>query len=473
MRANAWAVLAVTAMLPALGGCTDRGGPERITAGPAPSVARAEGLDAELRAYLATLGYTGRVGVTLEARLGRPVDRRLADVGRLLWFDPITGLNDDNACAGCHSPTSGFGDTQSIAIGIENNLIVGPGRRGPRNQRRTPMAINTAFFPTLMWNSRFRSLSGDPFDNRAGFQFPPPEGSTLSRLPHLLVAQAFIPPTERVEAAGFHFPGDNDAIRAEVLRRLNATPGYRRLFGEAFPEIRAGAPITFDHFGRAIAEFEFTLFFADAPVDRYARGERHALSEGQKRGALLFFGRAGCVGCHQVAGASNEMFSDFREHVIGVPQVAPSFGNVPFDGPGANEDFGLEQVTGRARDRYKFRTSPLRNVALQPTFMHNGAFVRLEDAIRHHLDVVASATGYTPERLAPDLRGPLGPIAPVLERLDPRVASPVSLSDAEFADLLDFVRDGLLDPAARPARLRRLVPERLPSGRTPLRFEFR
>jgi hypothetical protein len=24
-----------------------------------------------------------------------------------------------------------------------------------------------------MWNSRFRSLSGDPFDNSAGFQFPP------------------------------------------------------------------------------------------------------------------------------------------------------------------------------------------------------------------------------------------------------------------------------------------------------------
>ncbi len=31
----------------------------------------------------------------------------------------------------------------------------GPGRTGPRNQRRAPMAINAAFYPTLMWNSRF------------------------------------------------------------------------------------------------------------------------------------------------------------------------------------------------------------------------------------------------------------------------------------------------------------------------------
>ena len=93
------------------------------------------------------------------------------------WFDIIGGLNNDNTCGGCHSPTNGFGDTQSIAIGIDNNLIVGPDRTGPRNQRRTPLAVNTALYPTLMWNSRFAALSGDPFDNRQGFQFPPQKAS--------------------------------------------------------------------------------------------------------------------------------------------------------------------------------------------------------------------------------------------------------------------------------------------------------
>ena len=48
-------------------------------------------------------------------------------------------------------------------------------------------------------------------------------------------------------------------------------------------------------------------------------------------------------------------------------------------------------MTGLAEDRYKFRTSPLRNAALQPAFFHNGCFTRLEDAIRHHLDVSSSA----------------------------------------------------------------------------------
>ena len=47
------------------------------------------------------------------------------------------------------------------------------------------------------------------------------------------------------------------------------------------------------------------------------------------------------------------MFSDFAMHNIGVPQIAPAFGvglgNVIFDGPGENEDFGLEQVTANRR----------------------------------------------------------------------------------------------------------------------------
>jgi cytochrome c peroxidase len=431
-------------------------------------------LDQALALVLRQAGFTGRIESTLEQRLGRPIDRQLAEVGRLLWFDTITGLNDDNTCAGCHSPTAGFGDTQSVAIGIENNGIVGPGRRGPRNMRRSPIVINTAFYPHLMWNSRFRALSGNPFENSAGFLFPTPEGLSLSYQPHLLVAQAFIPPTERTEVAGFQFTGDNHAIRGEVLNRLNEIPAYKKLFGKVFPEVRTGGPITFDMFGLAIAEFEFTLTFANAPIDRFARGERNVMTEAQKKGALLFFGAARCSECHSVGSESNEMFSDFRDHVIGVPQIVPRQTNNTFDGISADEDFGREQITGDPADRYKFRTSPLRNVAVQPTFMHNGAFTNLEDAVRHHLNVIDSALDYNTagQQLAADLRGPMGPIAPVLERVDPILASPIMLTDEQFGQLIAFVRDGLLDPRARPEHLRRLVPRSVPSGRPLLIFEF-
>lgn len=465
-------------------------------------------LDYVLTLVLQAAGFTGRIEEQLEARLGRKVDTKLAELGRLLFFDPIGALHDDNACAGCHAPGAGMGDTQPIAIGIQSNRVVGPSRAGPRNQRRTPSVINTAFYPKLMWNGRFAAPSGDPFDNSLGFRFPLPEGET--RFPprdpaftHLLVAQAHIPPTELVEVAGFTgtfgkleprfaqfddglgatVPNPdasgfrNEPIRRAVLDRLNGSAEYRRLFGELFPSVAYGVPIDFTMFGKAVAEFEFSLVRADAPLDRFARGERNALTSAEKRGALIFFGKGGCVQCHAVAGEANEMFSDFRMHVAGVPQIAPLFGlgtgNVVFDGPGEDEDFGLEQITLDSKDRYRFRTSPLRNIALQPAFFHNGAFTRLEDALRYHLDTVHMATSYDPAAagVAPDLRHLPGPIAPVLARLDPRLAAPVRLTEGEFDDLLRLLRFGLLDTSAAPAELCLLVPASLPSGRRALDFE--
>ena len=431
------------------------------------------GLNGQLRETLAQQGFTGRSEQTLTRRLGRPLDPKLVNVGRLLWFDTVTGLNGDNTCAGCHSPTNGFGDSQPISIGIENNGIVGPDRHGPRNMRRAPMVINNAFFPALMWNGRFASLSGDPFDNGAGFLFPPPEGATLSDQPHLLVAQAFIPPTERTEVAGFDFPGDDDAIRAEVMRRVNAVLEYRKLFEQVFPELRSGAAISYPMFARAIAEFEFSLTFANAPIDQFARGDETAMTPAEKRGALLFFGKAGCESCHGVSGASNEMFTDFRMHAIAVPQLVPAVTNNQFDGAAADQDFGREDFTGSPDDRYAFRTPSLRNVAVEAAFMHDGAFTTVRAAIRHHLDAVGSLLSYDPsaQGLPADL-STVGPRGRLLDALDPLLRTPIRLTPDELDDLLAFVSAGLLDRRALPQRLRRLVPDTLPSGRRPLTFEF-
>jgi cytochrome c peroxidase len=464
---------------------------------------RGKSLDEQLAELLDEHGFTGRIEDQLEARLGRRVDPDLADLGRNLFFDPIMALRQDNSCAGCHAPQFGFADSQSIAIGIFNNNVVGRERTGPRNQRRSPTLLNSAFLPALMWNGRFLAASGNPFDNSDGFVFPLPEGTTRfpagdDRFAHLLAAQGHLPQTELVEMTGFRgvtgaddiddsfdvfdddvgivVPGPdesgfrNEPIRERVLEELNANENYVALFAGIFPEVADGAPIDFAMVGAAIAEFEFALTFADAPLDRFARGRGGAMTNSEKRGAILFFGRANCVACHQVAGGAGEMFSDFLNHNIGVPQIAPAFGlttgNVHFDGPGDDEDFGAEQITGNPADRYRFRTSPLRNIALQPTFFHNGSFTRLQDAIRHHLDVQHSLSRYDPAEagVAADLQLSSAPVEELLAELDPLVAEPLALTDREFNDLVQFVRTGLLDDRATPRRLMRLVPRRLPSG---------
>jgi cytochrome c peroxidase len=470
-----------------------------------PAAVRAEqpSLDQKLERLLARHGFTGRIEERLEQRLGRRVDAQLADLGRNLFFDPIMALRRDNSCAGCHAPQFGFADSQSIAIGIRNNNVVGHSRTGPRNQRRSPTLLNSAFFPALMWNARFFAPTNDPFDNSLGFVFPLPEGLTRfppgdPRFETLLAAQGHLPQTELVEMTGFagvtgaddidesfyqfddgvgiDVPGPDDSgfrnepIRERVLVELNGSREYLRRFGRVFKEVRRGQPIDFAMVGAAIAEFEFELTFADAPLDRFARGQRRAMTDSQKRGAILFFGQANCVACHRTSGFANEMFSDFANHRLAVPQLAPRFGlntgNVHFDGPTDDEDFGAEQITGNAADRYKFRTSPLRNIALQPTFFHNGSFTRLEDAIRHHLNVRRSLLNYDPDEagVAPDLRLSETPRRVLLQDLDPLVAEPLDLSRREFGDLVEFVRTGLLDERATPERLLRLVPRELPSG---------
>ena len=461
-------------------------------------------LDQRLRRVLREAGFTGNVEASLVERLGRPLDPDKVSLGRFLFFDTILGLHDDNSCSGCHSPAFGFGDSQPMAMGVDNNGIVGPHRATARNQRRSPLVVNTEFYPALMWTARFVAVSGDPFDNSQGFQFPPPE-SLVTTTQTLLQAQGSLPSTELVEMAGFtgitENPGPfgpefqqfdngqgeplprpddtgfhNFPIQDRVDARLNDIPAYRALFGRAFGHDRPLPPggITIDMRRVAIAEFQMSLPGADAPLDRYARGDDHALTEQEKRGALLFFGRAGCVACHAVGGEANEMFSDFRVHRIAGPQVFPQFGvglgNVHFDGPGHDEDFGIEQTSGDAAQRYMFRTAPLRNLAVAPAFFHNGAFGSIAAAIRHHLDDEASARGYDPRanHLPADLA--VGPIEPVLAAgIDPLLAEPKHLSHVQFESLVAFVTNALLDE--RVLEFCEEIPRRVPSGRPMHQFE--
>ena len=43
-------------------------------------------------------------------------------------------------------------------------------------------------------------------------------------------------------------------------------------------------------------------------------------------------------------------------------------------------------TVARAADRFKFRTPPLRGVAVTSPYMHAGQYTTLEDAILHHTD---------------------------------------------------------------------------------------
>jgi cytochrome c peroxidase len=151
--------------------------------------------------------------------------------------------------------------------------------------------------------------------------------------------------------------------REELVRRLTAVPEYRRRFDEVF-----GTGPTLTNVGMAIAAFERTLVTPDSRFDAYARGDKGALGDREKRGLILFVGKAACSQCH--AGPN---FSDSKFHVLGLPRRA-----------GQPDDVGRYAVTRDERDLRAFKTPTLRNVALTAPYMHDGSLPTLESVVEFY-----------------------------------------------------------------------------------------
>ena len=205
----------------------------------------------------------------------------------------------------------------------------------------------------------------------------------------------------------------------------------------------------------------------DAPWDRYVQGDHAAISDAAKRGAVLFYEGDRCSSCHE-----GDLFSDFQNYNIGVPQIGPGTGRSSPGDPNyaglTNWDFGLEEITTNREDRFKFRTAPLRGVALTSPYMHNGAYAKLEDAIRHHVDPAPPYAAYDLTQIEARHAG----VRPQPRRSAVRLQQPgrpraragqqrIDLTDAEIVDVIEFLKT-LTDPAHARHRVARTAdrPER-------------
>jgi cytochrome c peroxidase len=238
------------------------------------------------------------------------------------------------------------------------------------------------------------------------------------------------------------------------MARILAIPAYRRLFADAYPRVPS-SDLGFQHVANAIAAFQAAAFTRlDSPWDRYVAGDHGALNTPAKRGALLFYGRAGCVRCH-----SGNLFTDQKAHNIAVPQLGPG------KPPATPLDFGHGNITGNPSDRFAFRTPPLRNVVVTGPWMHNGAYTTLGGAVLHHLNPADALVSYDVSQLAPALqptvRNDPTTTAAVLATLDPLVQKPLVLSDRDLDELMTFL-GALTSPSLGLLPL--VIPEELPSG---------
>lgn len=233
-------------------------------------------------------------------------------LGAQLYFDPRLSVDNTVSCASCHDPSTAWANHEPTDTGVKRQV-------GARN---SGTILDSAYMRYQFWDGRAGSLEEQalgPIEN------PIEMGETLPN----------------------------------VVRKLNAIPGYRSQFQAAF-----GTDATPDAIAKAIAAFERTVITGVSPYDRYLAGDKAALSPAAERGMTVFAGKGRCMTCH-----SGPMFSDQSFHNVGV---------------GMNRekpDVGREAVTKNPRDRGAFKTPTLRNVALTWPYLHDGSAKTLDDVL--------------------------------------------------------------------------------------------
>lgn len=389
------------------------------------------------------------------------------ELGQMLFFDKELSGNRDIACASCHHPTQDSADGLSLSIGTGGGTVIGPERSLGAGKnfvpRHAPDLFNRGLpqWNTMFWDNRVAGTQTRGFQSPAGNQLPKGFESVLA-------VQAVFPITSRVEMRGNMgdkdvFGNDNEiateadmdfpAIWSGLVNRLKNISKYGELF-QAVYDLDSVDDISIVHVGNALGSFQAAAFsFTDSPWDNYLRGDDSALSMEQKKGALLFFGNAGCSSCH-----SGNLLSDQALHNIAVPQLGPGKDLSP------PLDFGREEMSMDPSERFAFRTPPLRNVELTAPYMHNGAFMTLAEVIEHYDNLEKSFENYDGKtldaRFSESLLDKSDYKSDMFSSISPTADRRLDLSLQQKKELLAFLK-ALTDEAAK--NLSHLMPSSVPS----------
>ncbi|MBC7826437.1 MAG: c-type cytochrome [Chitinophagaceae bacterium] len=170
-----------------------------------------------------------------------------AELGKLLFFDPILSRDKSISCASCHKPEFAFADTSAVSVGVG-------GAKGARN---TPSSMNLSLQRSFFWDGRAKSL-------------------------------------EEQALAPIENPAEMDLPVGEALLRLRKSSEYSSYFKNIF-----NSEPTRSNLAEALAAFERTQETSDSPFDRWKfSDDSSAVSNAAKKGFALFNGKAKCIQCH-------------------------------------------------------------------------------------------------------------------------------------------------------------------------------
>ena len=244
-------------------------------------------------------------------------------LGKELYHDTRLSGDGTISCASCHAIETAGVDNHKFSDGIG-------GQQGGIN---APTSYNAVFNFVQFWDGRALTLA----------------------------EQAAGPPLNPVEMGSKSFD--------EIAGRLAADADFAKRFTAVYPEGLNEKTIT-----DAIAEYEKTLLTPNCPFDLYLKGDKNAMTAEQIEGYELFK-EYKCATCHagvNMGGLSYELMGQ-RADYFKDREVNAKSGLT-------DSDNGRWAQTKVERDRYRFKTPSLRNIALTWPYYHDGSVPTLEKA---------------------------------------------------------------------------------------------
>lgn len=365
-----------------------------------------------------------------------PITEEKVMLGRLLFHE--TGLAqaatqdlgmETYACASCHFAGAGFQAGRVQGIG-EGGL--GIGRKGEGRVRsnlykpeqldvqplRTPTAMNGAYQKNMLWNGQFGATGVN-------------EGTEDNWISDTPIATNFLGyeglEIQAVAGLGVH--------RLKVDRTILEQLGYLPLFDLAFGNVSEENRYTKEQAGLAIAAYERTVMANQSPWQKYLRGDLSALSEIEKRGAMLFFGKADCNSCH-----TGPALNSMEFHALGMHNLFTCPEEIFMTTPDQGAHLGRGGFTGNPEDEHKFKVPQLYNLTDSPFYGHGSSFRSIK-AVVEYKNIAKSENSTVPD----------GQLAAQF--------IPLELTETEMDELTAFLANSLYDD-----NLSRYQPQDIPSG---------
>ncbi len=365
-----------------------------------------------------------------------PLTAEKVALGRNLFHEtgisqnPMQDIGEGTySCASCHFASAGFqaGRFQGLGEGGIGFGVNGEGRsRNMLYQEdmldcqplKSPSAMNGAYQTNMLWNGMF-GATGVNIDTEALWTLGTPKETNHLGYEGL--------ETQAIAGLKVH--------RMKLDKETIESLGYKDMFDAAFPDIPEEDRYSRENAGLAIGAFERTILSNEAPFQEWLKGNSNALSNNDKRGAILFFGDAECSKCH-----TGPALSEMEFYALGMNDMYECPEELFKIDPDAGDHLGRGGFTGEQEDMYKFKVPQMYNLSDSPFYGHGNSFRSIRQVLEYKNLAVPERDDVSASQLSEDFH-------------------PLNLTETEINYLVEFIEQGLRDP-----NLKRYEPDALPSG---------